>query len=371
MIYKTPDPPALGISMQEAAQQNYHDTQWDGMRPHGAYRKRNIPPWPEVWFVISLFGVLGSLSCYFRIVPPIPDQIAGGSVLRDVRNEARGKARSTGGKQQQRDYDFMVAWPERNRSIISENRIRFYIEYILLRVTEYVFVVEFIPRLAFVCRATGHCSARAQLWELSSILYPAGVATPLRTDFSSAIQSFESHIVSTLWTAVGIVIVSCCLLSAQAIVLDKGYLAVLGYIGSEWTVVTDADTATLNPWDPKRKYKKGDLVGYGSDVYQATSNSPDGKPIDPRLRSVHKLLSGELGHNATSQVLLQVSKVQLGTTLIYIGLWVMFTLFGYSTDGLLSAVGANLVALYTLSNDGLSHHNELSSLRAEIMVSQQ
>lgn len=291
--------------------------------------------------------------------------------MRDVRNEARGKARSTGGKQQQRDYDFMVAWPERNRSIISENRIRFYIEYILLRVTEYVFVVEFIPRLAFVCRATGHCSARAQLWELSSILYPAGVATPLRTDFSSAIQSFESHIVSTLWTAVGIVIVSCCLLSAQAIVLDKGYLAVLGYIGSEWTVVTDADTATLNPWDPKRKYKKGDLVGYGSDVYQATSNSPDGKPIDPRLRSVHKLLSGELGHNATSQVLLQVSKVQLGTTLIYIGLWVMFTLFGYSTDGLLSAVGANLVALYTLSNDGLSHHNELSSLRAEIMASQQ
>jgi fumarate reductase subunit C len=371
MIYKTPDPPALGISMQEAAQQNYHDTQWDGMRPHGAYRKRNIPPWPEVWFVISLFGVLGSLSCYFRIVPPIPDQIAGGSVLRDVRNEARGKARSTGGKQQQRDYDFMVAWPERNRSIISENRIRFYIEYILLRVTEYVFVVGFIPRLAFVCRATGHCSARAQLWELSSILYPAGVATPLRTDFSSAIQSFESHIVSTLWTAVGIVIVSCCLLSAQAIVLDKGYLAVLGYIGSEWTVVTDADTATLNPWDPKRKYKKGDLVGYGSDVYQATSNSPDGKPIDPRLRSVHKLLSGELGHNATSQVLLQVSKVQLGTTLIYIGLWVMFTLFGYSTHGLLSAVGANLVALYTLSNDGLSHHNELSSLRAEIMASQQ
>jgi hypothetical protein len=49
----------------------------------------------------------------------------------------------------------------------------------------------------------------------------------------------------------------------------------------------------------------------------------------------------------------------------------MFTLFGYSTDGLLSAVGANLVALYTLSNDGLSHHNELSSLRAEIMASQQ
>ena len=156
-------------------------------------------------------------------------------------------------------------------------------------------------------------------------------------------------------------LISSMLLIAQMTMMNRTYLAIMGYISGEWALVTDDNdniagndtnansnsnnnnsneptifqsfyrlklwiydlfgigtkpihspplrrsNSTLMHWDPKRRYQKGDRIAYGDSIYEAMSNSPEGPPFDPFLRAAHDIFRDELGHPSTSHVLASLS----------------------------------------------------------------
>lgn len=168
-------------------------------------------------------------------------------------------------------------------------------------------------------------------------------------------------------------------LLAQTISLNRSYLSTLGYIcADEWTLVTSAErprlTSTPTTWDPRRKYKKGDLILYPPgnrrpSVYRATSHSPEGRPYGKYLQLVHRVLRKELGYAGTSELLLKASLAQLTYVLLNAALWIGLRLMGYPAYGLLVALAANLVSTYAVLDVGGIRRNELEQLNAEIAAS--
>lgn len=57
-------------------------------RPFGAYRSMQRPAWSEMFFYMSVTFIV-SVLYYSRLILPIPDLVAGGNVLKAVRNEAK------------------------------------------------------------------------------------------------------------------------------------------------------------------------------------------------------------------------------------------------------------------------------------------
>ena len=96
-------------------------------QPYGAYTP-HVEDNVNIFWAISCFGVLGSILVFRRLVLPIPDQIAGASVAKDL--ESSEKKRNSS-----KDYTPLV---ERLHSIVQHNRIELNDQYIILRVLEYL-----------------------------------------------------------------------------------------------------------------------------------------------------------------------------------------------------------------------------------------
>jgi len=195
-----------------------------------------------------------------------------------------------------------------------------------------------------------------------------------------------------LWSFAGVIILSVVLLAAQFVMLNRSYLSIMGYIAGEWVLVDDRKTSNKNyiavalkrisssssgteptVWDPKRKYKKGELVYYphASDaIYKATSNAPEGRPRDRELYGLNAVLRKELGHPSTSSFLSNLATFQLLVVLSYAALWLLLVVAGYShqTYGLLWAIVAHLVAAQGLLSSArpMSTMKELQQLNAEV-----
>jgi len=150
----------------------------------------------------------------------------------------------------------------------------------------------------------------------------------------------------------------------------------MGYIAGGWTVVDSSDPsvagATPSQWDPRRRYKKGDLIvqnypGVGSPtIYKATSNSPEGRPLDLYLRATHDLFRNELGHPATSNVIAYSTWAQLGLSFVTAFLILCYQVTGYSYGSLLWTLAANLIASYGILSTALPNYSELESLAHKI-----
>jgi len=158
------------------------------------------------------------------------------------------------------------------------------------------------------------------------------------------------------------------------------YLAIVGYIcDGEWTLVEETEATGLSviptTWDPRRKYKKGDLISYppGSrraSVYRATSHSPEGRPYGRYLQGAHQLLRNELGSPGTSELILKASTAQLAYVILNAILWCGLQIMGYPAHGLLMALVANLVATHAVLDVGSIKTKQLEQLSAEITASQ-
>ena len=354
--------------------------------PYGAYRNITRPEWSQVFFYMTLFPTLVSLFYYCRIALPIPDQVAGGNVVQDVRTEVRnsGMASSGGGRSKggggsgrgsapQRESQDMP-WSERVRPITTQNRFRLAFDVRLIRVLESVFLCGIFPRTAYVCRAVGRCPEGVQVWELNRLLFPTGISTPLRRDGALSITFGVSDVISVMWSLLGIAFVSLILQTAQTVVLNKTYLAVLAYITNEWDPVTDhPPEASLPPvWDPRRRYKKGDLVLFPpyrrrQTVYRATTNSPESKPPGFRARFEQNLFKQELGHSSTSPLLYRLSLVQTVLVAVHVLVFLTCGLFGLATNGMPSTIIAHIISAYAVIMAGMPNHDELAHLNDEIV----
>jgi len=185
------------------------------IQPHGAYRKMERPSFDQVWFSLTVFGTLASILLCNRLFLPIPDQVAGSSVIKDVRNEARSKSTSSkttkGGSSGSSGKDNPDAvWTERHRSITTENRVSLTLKVVLIRFLDNLLVCGILPRTSYACRATGHCSAGAQVWQLSKVLYPAGITSALRKDgvYGTAFSLLQSDSLSAVGAVLGVVMVT-------------------------------------------------------------------------------------------------------------------------------------------------------------------
>mmetsp|Transcript_4242 Transcript_4242/g.6077 ORF Transcript_4242/g.6077 Transcript_4242/m.6077 type:complete len:161 (+) Transcript_4242:522-1004(+) len=151
----------------------------------------------------------------------------------------------------------------------------------------------------------------------------------------------------------------------------------MGYISGEWTAV-DQSAASFRgenqpaQWDPRRRYKKGDLIlqsspGFGSQtVYKATSNSPEGQPFDLYLRAAHDFFRNELGHPGTSRIIYMVSKAHLAfisLVSLCVG-WYVWKDYNYTA--LTMVLVANLVASYGIVNVGRMNYLELATIGNEM-----
>lgn len=169
-----------------------------------------------------------------------------------------------------------------------------------------------------------------------------------------------------------VIIITSLLLLAQAVVLNGSYLAIMGYISGEWTLVQDPPQYFEAPanWDPKRRYKKGDLIvhpGFGGGaVYRANTNNPEGRPFDLCLRATHDVFSSELGHASTSRVIAIATMVQMVFVGFIVCVLLCYWLMDYSTGGLWTALLANIVACAGLATVGMTDYEELDNVANEI-----
>lgn len=295
---------------------------WSGLtQPHVPDVFNSQPPsFLCLLFRILSFGTAISVLIYGRVLLPIPEFVAGTHVLKAVRAEA--KAKSLGGSgalgrsasKQNKD----LPWVEQYKSITTENRLRLYYKVGMIRVIENVILCAILPQTEVVCRITEHCEAGPLLWGASGVTGISG-SRYARGSFDALMK--DSFITRT--TVLVMAFLSAFLLIAQMTVMNRTYLAIMGYISGEWRLVREESgnernsffgkhsapplrrsvNSTIMQWDPKRRYQKGDRIAFDYCLYEATSNSPEGPPFDTYLRAAHDLYNDELGHRSNSGLL--------------------------------------------------------------------
>eukprot|EP00804_Cyclotella_cryptica_P003419 CCRYP_018570-RA/>CCRYP_018570-RA protein AED:0.29 eAED:0.29 QI:0/-1/0/1/-1/1/1/0/838 len=280
------------------------------------------PSFITLLFRIVSFGTAASLLCYGRLLLPIPEFVAGTNVLKAVRAEARSLGAGAAGKnisKQNKD----LPWVERYKSITMENRLRLYYKVGMIRIIENVLLCAILPQTEVVCRITEHCEPGPLLWGASGVTGISG-SRYTRGSFDALMK--DPFITRT--TVLVMAFLSAFLLIAQMTVMNRTYLAIMGYICGEWKLVREetsneknsffgkhsgaapirrSSNSTIMQWDPKRRYQKGDRISFDYCVYEAMSNSPEGPPFDTYLRAAHDLYNDELGHRSNSTLLSNTS----------------------------------------------------------------
>jgi hypothetical protein len=277
-----------------------------------------------------------------------------------------------------------VPWLEQFKSIVVENRFRTYCHVTFGRVVENVLLCVLMPHTKFACRAMGHCPNTCSSTDLARILYHVGITSPLRSDgaFGSPSGAVHRDQWSAILTLNSVMFITVSLLLCQAVTLNRSYLGTMGYLTGEWVVVdTDSDKSILEGpnrpslWDPRRRYKKGDLVvettptNFGKTVvYRATSNNPEGRPFDSYLRASHHLFRNELGHPASSQVIAFLSTLQFTWILILMLAILWYQIMGHDNSSLLWTFAANLVAIYGTIAVAMPSYSEINELARYLTI---
>eukprot|EP00934_Nitzschia_sp_Nitz4_P003362 Nitzschia sp. Nitz4//scaffold51_size120721//1612//3488//NITZ4_003711-RA/size120721-snap-gene-0.30-mRNA-1//-1//CDS//3329553814//3352//frame0 len=350
--------------------------------PFGAYRRILMPHWTQILLFFSFGSVQVCLICFARIFFPIVDLLAGGQVIKSIRNDGRwahSSQKSSKSRPQQTAISEQVSWAERYVPLALQNRFDTLIVTTEFRIIEAVWICATFPRTECVCKFTGHCPTKFEVGFLSKLIFPVGVTTPLREDMwrrdSASPMSMDWG--STVLIFLSVAVVSATILIAQIVTLNRSYLGITGYVTGGWAKV-DPSLPSLEgipkqQWDHKVRYKKGDVVTctasgwFGSaTTYQATSNSPEGKPWDWFFYAASYLFRNEIGHPSTSTLIKNACLAQM----VLVGLTVWMTVyyyFGeYNTASLLWTLAANLVAAYGTLHMTIPAHSEFATLAQEI-----
>lgn len=265
-------------------------------------------------------------------------------------------------------------WAEVYKSIIGENRFRLACKVTLLRIVDALFCCIILPRTVYVCRASGHCTARPSLAELTQVLYPAGVTGVDRDDgpYESKFYSINEDRGSMIMAVLSVIFLTCFMLLAQLVTLNKSYLAIMGHLAGEWKLVEKCDgNSVASQWDPRRRYKKGDTIvysylGFRKSVYMATTNSPEGRPFDLLLRATHYLFRHELGHASTSRIIEKMARIHCAFMLFNVVVIIYYMFMDYTIISLFITLFSNLLGCYGILSTGMIDYEEIEELAQEI-----
>jgi hypothetical protein len=209
--------------------------------------------------------------------------------------------------------------------------------------------------------------------QLSRILYPQGITGVLRDDQGYTSHSFSIHSdsASAFFTILSLIFITNALLLAQLITLNRSYLAIMGHLAGEWKLVGNKQVETTTPWDPRRRFKKGDLVVdssrmFGNLVYMATTNSPEGRPFDLFLRATNYLFRHELGQQSTSALIYLTFKIHLCFMLSIFATIIYYTSHGYHVQSLTISLMANMFACFGILYTGVTNRHELKNVANEV-----
>ena len=361
------------------------------------------PSWVSLMFLVISFGTANSLLFYGRVMLPIPEFVAGTNVLKAIRAETRILGGGSGLIKSSKLKDKDVPWAENYKSITTENRLRLYYKVGIIRILENILLCAILPQTEIVCRITEHCEPGPLLWGPSGVNGIAGRrfgkgASFLTSSYDALIgDDFATRLIIT-----STVLITAVLLVAQMTVMNRTYLAIMGYISGEWELVTesndDADdelpspgrfrpkflydifgigskapqshstrrsNSTLMQWDPRRRYQKGDRIAYDDSVYEAVSNSPEGPPFDPFLRAAHDLFCDELGHPSSSNMIpcLSMGCVVLASMLL--SALLIWRNAGWNYQPLLLCLAASLVGGYAITHSTERSLHGMKGIAAE------
>ncbi|KAL7575141.1 hypothetical protein ACA910_000506 [Epithemia clementina (nom. ined.)] len=382
--------------------------------------------------LFELFAIVISVTLFFlcvsffsRIMPPIPDQIAGNNVAKDLRLDAKlnkpnsgsgdssssGGGSGSGGKKGSSTlssssssashsswWSFLVSvvtslsssssdasnlhakvWTERHCPLVTENRMRVCRVVMLWRLLDIWICCGWLPRSDYLAQALGHISSDRRLpHRLAQDLYPGGSTRPPRSDLSNLFHqlfSWEKQIrdpTSLIWHVWNLIVIPLLLLSVQMLYLNRTYFATSSYFSTEWTLlgpVQDGIGETMGSWDSRKKYKRDDIVLYNDFMYQAEVNQPEGRPVEPDIRDYFQDYTlNEVGHVSTSKIISMAYAIQLVSALMQASCWVgAFFYTDRTPEGFLIAVAANFIASHALSSVGMNDFEELSQINDAIL----
>lgn len=265
-------------------------------------------------------------------------------------------------------------WSEGYKSVVAENRFRLACKVALLRMMDAIICCSILPRTVYVCRATGHCPSDPTLSELRMIFFPSGITSATRDDgaYESMFYSINPDRGSAILTILSVIVITGVVLLAQLVTLNKSYLAIMGHLAGEWKLVEDQENrGKAAQWDPRRRYKKGDMIvysypGFRQSVYMATTNSPEGRPFDLFLRATHDLFQHELGHPVTSRIVAASAKIHCAFMGLVALVLLCYMILDYSYSALITILFANMLACYGVLATGMVDHDELEGVAKEI-----
>jgi len=177
--------------------------------------------------------------------------------------------------------------------------------------------------------------------------------------------------------AMSMSVITFSLLLGQTATLNRSYLSIMGYLAGEWMMVDEDDPdlssgPTPSAWDPRRKYKKGDIIAQqttslrGQTYYKAMTNSPEGRPLDLYLRASHDFFMDEMGSPVRSEMIETIAMVQLAFLLILICVFVVYKYADYPSGGLAWMLFGNMAALVGTLNGGMPNYSRIHQLAQEL-----
>lgn len=190
-----------------------------------------------------------------------------------------------------------------------------------------------------------------------------GIVSALRPDgnYESQFALITIDRGAAVLTILSVILITGSTILTQAATLDRSYLAIMGHLAGGWTIVSESHPAVAgrpkpSPWDPRRRYNKGDLIsqpfpGIGTQtIYMATTNQPEGKPYDLGLRAAHDMFRNELGHPANSALVKFLATMHLNLIVALMMMIFAYHALDYDCGSLRWTLAANLLSAYaTLS----------------------
>jgi hypothetical protein len=143
------------------------------------------------------------------------------------------------------------SWAECYKFVAVENRFRLACKVADFQILDGISACTVLPQMALACHLTEHCPEQPALWELSSILHPIGLTGTI------AIHSVIPDRRSMIIIMISVVFIMALFLLAQIFTLNGSFLAIMGYVSGEWTLVEDPphNLEALADSDPRRSYK--------------------------------------------------------------------------------------------------------------------
>lgn len=295
--------------------------------------------------MVSVWGTFLSLLFFGRILLPIPD-LANRSGLMAGKSGNKLLKTMKGGK----------PWSETYKPISSNESDRFqlYFTVAILRVIENVILCVILPQTEYACKATGHCYKDTALLELNSV--PGMIGATSRSMYDNLMKDYVSIIIVCL----SVTLVTTLILLAQAVALDKSFLALKGYMHFDAT--NGPRTSSTN------SVKKG-----GKKHSSGNDNKDDSmlKCFYNVSSHIHQMgasmFVNELGALSSSRILAVCSHVHVMFSLFLIVVWILYSLCGKNCYALV----LTFIAVFNSAGAmeiGLVEFDELESIAKEIFV---